>query len=47
MADRYLVECDKKPCCDYGTNDYHFKDAQIVKLRPDQIVMWSPEISWT
>lgn len=44
MADRYLVECTRKPSCDFGTNDYHFKEANVVKLRPNQGVFSTGEL---
>lgn len=44
MADRYLVECSTKPCSDYGTNDYRFKNAEVVKLRPNQNVFSTGEL---
>ena len=46
MANRYLVECNTKPCRDFGTNDYHFKGANVVKLWPDQIVSSAVGISY-
>lgn len=44
MADRYLVECTRKPSCDFGTNDYRFKDANVVKLWPNQGVFSTSEL---
>lgn len=44
MADRYLVECSTKPCSDYGTNDYRFKNAEVVKLWPNQNVFSKGEL---
>lgn len=39
MADRYLVECSTKPCCEFGTNNYKFKNANVVKLGSAQKVV--------
>jgi hypothetical protein len=44
MMERYLVECDTKPCCEFGTANFTFKNAQVVKLRPDQKVVWTREL---
>lgn len=44
MADRYLVECEGKPCCDYGTNNYHFKNAQVGRLWSNQDVFTTGQL---
>ena len=44
MAYRYLVECSTKPCGDYGTNDYRFKNANVVKIWPNQNVFSTGEL---